>query len=97
NVTNQLKIWKDNNNDFLVTLANSPILREAALLSANLSQLAASGLAALSFLQDQKKAGKDWLEQQLDIVEKAKQQGGRCELQVVEPIERLIRAAAGGE
>jgi hexosaminidase len=97
NITEQLKTWKDNNNNFLVTLRNSPVLQEAAILSANLSQLAASGLVAMSFLHDHKKAGKEWLEQQLDIVEKAKQQGGRCELQVVAPIERLIRAAASVE
>ncbi|MEO5999735.1 MAG: family 20 glycosylhydrolase [Chitinophagaceae bacterium] len=91
-IVDQLATWKDNNNNFLVTLRNSPVLQEAASLSENLSHLAVSALAAMEYLHNNKKASGDWLPQQLAIVEKAKQQGGRCELQVVAPLEKLIRA-----
>ena len=31
------------------------------------------------------------------ILEKAKEQGGRCELQVIEPIRKLVAAAGGNK
>ena len=92
-ITDLLSIWKDNDSKFQMTLLNSPVLQEAASLSQNLSKLAASGLSAMEYLRKRTKPGDDWLLQQLSIVENAKQQGGRCELQVVAPVEQLIRAA----
>lgn len=95
NIIEQLTTWKNNHRDFLVTLRNSPVLQEAANLSENLEKLATAGLSAMALLQNKTKPGGDWLPQQFAIVEKAKQQGGRCELQVVIPIEKLIRVAGG--
>ena len=95
-ITDQLTIWKNNHPYFLETLRCSPELKEAVSLSENLSQLAAAGLAAIAIIHAGKKAGDDWLRQQLAIAAKAREQGGRCELQVVDPIEKLIKAAAGG-
>ncbi|MBA4167460.1 MAG: family 20 glycosylhydrolase, partial [Chitinophagaceae bacterium] len=94
-IAGQLAIWKNNHTGFLATLRNSPVLQEAVSLSENLSQLAAAGLSAIEYIHSNKKAGAGWLQQQMDIVEKSKQQGGRCELQVVAPVEKLIQAAAG--
>ncbi|MEP6845666.1 MAG: beta-N-acetylhexosaminidase [Panacibacter sp.] len=94
NIVEHLKKWKENNEQFIVTLRNSPVLQEAASLSENLSKIAANGLEAMEFLHDNKKADAKWLMQSLLIIDKAKGQGGRCELQVVLPIEKLIKAAA---
>ncbi|HZK65152.1 MAG TPA: family 20 glycosylhydrolase [Puia sp.] len=94
-ITDQLIVWKDNHPGFLKTLRSSPELQEAVSLSENLSQLAAAGLSAITFLHAGQPAGDAWLSGQLQIIQKAREQGARCELQVVDPIEKLIRAAAG--
>ena len=39
-------------------------------------------------------AGNQWLQEQLQILKNAKEQGGRCELQVIIPIEKLVKAVA---
>jgi hexosaminidase len=93
-IAGQLVIWKNNHSNFLITLRNSPVLQEAAPLSENLSMLAAAGLSAIEFIQSNGKPGNNWLKQQLEIVERSREQSGRCELQVVTPIEKLIRASA---
>lgn len=95
NITDQLMIWKDNHTHFMATVRSSPELQEAAPLSENLSRLAAAGLAAMEMIHDKKKASGKWLAEQLTITASAREQGGRCELQVVNPIEKLIKAAAG--
>ncbi len=93
----QLSVWKDNHVRFLKILKNSPVLHEAEPLSENLSRLAASGIEALGYLNRNQKPVAGWFEKQSVVIKNAKVQGGRCELQVVEPIEKLIKAAAGGD
>jgi hexosaminidase len=94
NIEQWLTVWKDNDAQFNITLRNAPVLQEAALLSKNLSLLASAGLDALHYIHNKQKASTDWLKQSLTIVADARQQGGRCELQVVDPIEKLIKQAA---
>ncbi len=94
-ITDQLLIWKDNHAHFMETVRSSPELQEAVSLSENLSRLAAAGLAAMEMIHNGKKANGEWLAEQLAITASAREQGGRCELQVVNPIEKLIKAAAG--
>ena len=90
----KLILWKENDAAFKLLLRNSPALMEAASLSENLSSLASAGLEAIQYLHDNKKANADWLKEKLAIVTKAKQQGGRCEIQVVDAIRKLIQRAA---
>lgn len=89
-ITDKLTLWKENDLQFKKLLHNSPTLREAALLSENLSALASAGLEAIQYIHDQKKADTEWLKQKLVITNSAKQQGGRCEIQVVNTIQKLI-------
>ncbi len=89
-----LTIWKNNDAQFKVMLRNSPVLQEGAGLSENLSLLAIAGQDAMQHIHDKQKASADWLKQNLAVVTAARQQGGRCELQVVDPIEKLIKKAA---
>lgn|GEM_PF-25685 len=96
-ITAQLEIWKENDVAFRLLLARSPVLEEAAPLSKSLSELAAAGLEAMHDIHEKQAAGNDWLRRQLEVVQQAAQQSGRCELQVVTAIRRLIdRAAAAG-
>ena len=90
-----LNKWKNNHAPFIQTLRNSPVLEEARSLSENLSLLAEAGLEAITFIQEKKQADYGWLQRSTAIAAKSKQQGGRCELQVVAPIEKLIKEAAG--
>ena len=94
-ITDQLLVWKNNHVHFMETVRSSPALQEALSLSANLSSVAAAGLAAMEMIHNGKHADGAWLAQQLAITASAREQGGRCELQVVDPIEKLINAAAG--
>ena len=94
-IKDKLILWKDNDVQFREVLRNSPILREAAQLSQNLSALAAAGIEAIQFIDEQKKPAGDWLPQKQIIVTRAREQGGRCELQVVDAIQKLIINAAG--
>ena len=96
-ITDQLTKWKENHDKFLLTLQNSPVLKEAEILSRNLSAVAAVGLQAMAFIHQHKPAGNSWLDQQTEILEKSKEQGGRCELQVIEPIRRLVKMAGGSD
>lgn len=89
-----LTVWKNNDAQFKVMLRNAPVLQEGALLSENLSLLASAGLDALQHINDKQKANADWLKRSLAVVTAARQQGGRCELQVVDPIEKLIKQAS---
>jgi hexosaminidase len=93
-ISDQLTVWKNNNESFLLILRNSPVLLEAAPLSEHLSQLASSGLSAIEYIHANKNAGNAWLSEQTVTIDKARQQSGRCELQVVDPLEKLIKAAA---
>ena len=94
-ISAQLLVWKNNHTGFLATLRNSPVLQEAVILSENLSLLAAAGQSAMEYIHAHRSAGDEWMKQQLQVVERSKEQGGRCELQVIEPIEKLIKAAGG--
>lgn len=89
-----LNVWKNNDAQFKLLLANAPVLQEAASLSQNLSALAAAGLNALGYIHNKQKPGAGWLSQSLATVAAARQHGGRCELQVVNPVEKLIKLAA---
>jgi hexosaminidase len=80
--------WRDNHTSFLETVQRSPVLAEALNLSENLSRIAAVGLQALDYRARKAPAG--WQEKSLATCAKAKEQGGRCELQVVTAIESLI-------
>jgi hexosaminidase len=91
-IMEQLTVWKENHDRFLVTLQNSPVLAEAENLSENLAAIASAGLNAMQLIHENKKAGQEWMQQQQILLKKATEQGGRCDLQVVVPIGKIINA-----
>jgi hexosaminidase len=93
-IRDQLIIWKNNHQQYLTLVKNSPVLKEGEILSLNLSRIAASGLEALDYLQQGNNAPKEWVSRQLVILKNAREQGGRCDLQVIDPIEKLVLAAS---
>jgi hexosaminidase len=94
-ITGQLTLWRDNHQEFLKTLKNSPILKEAEILSENLSRIGKAGLEAMQYIRNGNTAGKGWSDENLNVLENAKQSGGRCELQVITPVQKLVTAAGG--
>ena len=78
----------------MMLVNKSPVLKEAEILSLNLSKIAAAGLDAVMHLHEGNDVSKEWLAEQLEILENAKVSGGRCELQVITPIQKLVEAAS---
>ncbi|ULQ54138.1 beta-N-acetylhexosaminidase [Flavihumibacter fluvii] len=91
---NQMELWKNNDTAFRALIRQSPVLQEAENLSANLAQIATIGLEALQYIVAKKSPPKDWKANCLQITKQAKEQGGRCELQVVTAIEELVETAS---
>lgn len=89
-----LVLWKNNHQQFMEIVRRSPVLEEAVGLSENLAKIAEVGLEAISYMDRHKSPPKDWKTRNMEIAERAKEQGGRCDLQVVTAIEELINAAA---
>jgi hexosaminidase len=91
-ILNHLLLWRENHSEFLKLLQRSPVLKEAEILSENLSKIAVIGIVAIKSIHG-KPLPKSWRGESLLILQAAKQQGGRCELQVVNAIEELVMRA----
>ncbi len=94
NITEHLKLWKDNDAGFRELARRSPVLEEASILSENLARISVKGLEAVEYITHGSEPPAGWKENSLEITRKARQQGGRCELQVVTAIEELIGKAS---
>ena len=93
-IIENLELWKNNDAAFKQLIKQSPILQEAANLSANLALIANLGLQAIHYISTKTLPLATWKTNSLLVTKKAKEQGGRCELQVVTAIEKLINTAA---
>lgn len=89
----QLDRWATNDSAFRLLLAGSPILEEAAPLSAALSRLAVAGREAMNAIHNHHTPEPEWRRRQTAVLQQASLQSGRCELQVVAAIGRLIDKA----
>jgi len=93
-IQRQLTLWKNNDAHFKLLVDHSPVLQEAAGLSQHLAEIAVVGQEAMKYIQAKKMPPAGWEKKCLQITAAAKEQGGRCDLQVVTPIEELVRTAA---
>jgi hexosaminidase len=92
-IIKHLHLWKENHAGFLELIKRSPVLVEAAGLSENLAKIADVGLQAITYMNNQSSLPTGWKAKSLEITKKAKEQGGRCDLQVVTAIEELVSTA----
>jgi hypothetical protein len=92
-IKSYLELWETNHVKFEKMAAKAPILNYISEHSANLSALAKVGNQALDFYSTNKKPSEDWIQKSKIIVSKARNQGGRTELQIVDSIEQLILAS----
>jgi len=89
-IRERLTTWKNNHTAFTALVKNSPVLEEATELSQNLSWIAAIGLEAMDRIEKNKSADRKWKDRCMEAITAAKQQGGRCELQVTDAIASLV-------
>ncbi len=94
NIMACLRMWKENDGSFRELVKRSPVLEEASGLSENLAIISELGLQAARYIKSGTRPPPSWKEKCLEITGKAKEQGGRCDLQVVSAIEELIETAA---
>ena len=93
NINAHLQMWKANHAGFMELVKKSPILNEAVGLSENLVRISETGLKAMAYLKNHSAPPAAWKAESLAITKKAKEQGGRCDLQVVTAIEELVNTA----
>jgi hexosaminidase len=86
--------WRDNDTVFRALVKRSPVLGEAGILSENLARISEKGLEATGYLEKGIKAPAGWKGKCMLLTNKAREQGGRCDLQVVTAIEELIETAS---
>lgn len=92
-ISSLLTEWRNNDEKLRVVIQRSPVLKEAASLSRSLAEIASCGLEALDVLQNNGTRNQEWINEQRTKLQNARISGGRCELQVVDPIEKLVMAA----
>lgn len=89
-----LTLWQGNDSQLEKIIKHSPVLREIKPLSEKLSLISAIGLKAIDFITANKKADDNWLKESLLEIKKSEISTGEVELRVIQPIDKLILAAA---
>ncbi|MDH3745108.1 MAG: family 20 glycosylhydrolase [Acidobacteriota bacterium] len=90
-----LRLWEDNHGALEEVFRTSPALAEVESLSRDVSEISEAALDALDFLGERKTASLDWLRPRLERLEAARESRGQLELMIVEPLSKLLCAAAG--
>jgi hypothetical protein len=72
----------------------APALHEARPLAERLRTTADAGLAALAWLSQGGAPGQEWTDATLDQLKRAAEPVAEVELVVIEPVKRLVEAAA---
>jgi hexosaminidase len=89
-----LTLWKNNHTAFQQTVKKSPVLKDIEPLSKHLSDVAQIGLQGLEYISTRKTPPSTWIESSNKLLEEAKKPLAKCELRVVEGIEKLVSQAA---
>jgi hexosaminidase len=85
--------WRENQVELQSLAENSFLVREVLPLSQNLSTLGAAGLAALDYIDHGERAPKQWISQQLALIERAKKQQAQLLLMIAPAVQKLIEAS----
>ncbi|WP_020526867.1 family 20 glycosylhydrolase [Flexithrix dorotheae] len=83
-----LSLWANNHAALEKIIVKAPALKEMEEISANLSRIAKIGLEVM---QPGFKPGIGQFDDHMEILQNARKQGGRTELQVVNAIEKLVK------
>lgn len=83
-------LWIQNDDQIQSMAKTSPVLKQALLLSANLKSIAQIGKEAIDYYRIGDRPSKKWYTAAHRALDQAKEQSGRTELQVVDPIATLV-------
>lgn len=86
----ELTRWAANHQKALPNIQRSPMLQEIEFLSRSLSAAAGLGLEALAFLETNETPKAGWFVNARRVLEDARKQGGRTELQIVSGLTALV-------
>jgi hexosaminidase len=87
--------WRANHAVLEPVLRSTPALTEMEPVSENLRDVAAIGLDALEVATSGEVPGAEWLRPRLERLQTAREPQGQTELMIVDPVTRLVCAAAG--
>ena len=91
----QLDLWSNNHKKVLPIIKRSPALSEIESLSENLSKTAAIGLEAIGLIESGGKPSSGWVSRSQQVLEEARENGGRTELQMISGIAMLVDELKG--
>jgi hexosaminidase len=86
--------WRDLRPAFDIVADQSPIVREASPLAADLSEIGVSGLEALSYLTQRVAPPSGWRESKLSLLERAAKPRAEVEFIMLPAMKKLFIAAA---
>ncbi|MGA6955031.1 MAG: family 20 glycosylhydrolase [Candidatus Acidiferrales bacterium] len=90
----RLVLWRDNDNQLQPLLQNSFLLKELSPVSQNLTSLAATGLAALDFIDKGQTAPDSWHKQQLTMIQLVEKPTADLIFAVAPAVQQLVDASA---
>ena len=88
-----LTLWRDNDAKLEPVIAQSFLLAGTVSLSQDLSTLGSIGLQALDYRASGKPAPREWVQQQLAVIQNAKKPRVEVLLMIADPIAKLVSAA----
>jgi hexosaminidase len=88
-----LTLWKNNHTALQETIKQSPILKDIEPIAQNIHALSQTGLQALEYISTKKIPSATWIESNKKLLEEAKKPQAKCELRIVESIEKLVNQA----
>lgn len=91
-IMNYLNLWIANNAKLLPIINNSPILFEIQPLSENLTELASLGKNILEIKKGSKSLTQSWMEESVEVINRAKEPVAQTELMIVSSIEKLLNS-----
>ncbi|MEK7408591.1 MAG: hypothetical protein AAB225_26260 [Acidobacteriota bacterium] len=92
----QLVLWRDTTPRLMPTLERSFLLRETVPLAQDVAALAAAGLEAVDYLERREQAPQAWFQKRRELLERAGQPRAELLIMIVEPVRKLVEAAAAG-
>ncbi|MBN1464728.1 beta-hexosaminidase, partial [candidate division KSB1 bacterium] len=92
-IRSRLRRWADNHERLVAIINVSPVLREIESLSADLKTISLVGLELMDAIAAGEKISAARASECADALTEAGRQRGQVELQVVEPIEKLLQRA----
>ena len=90
-IKTELTLLKENHKKLMVTINESPILKEIESLSKDLSNISEIGLEAIEHLKNSNHPSAEWITSSLEELKQAKKPRGQVEIMIVAPIKKLVK------